>query len=1097
MLQLKNITKVYPSTAGNVLALRGVSITFRRSEFVSILGQSGCGKTTLLNVIGGLDQYTEGDLVINNRSTREFTDADWDSYRNHSIGFVFQNYNLIPHQTVLSNVELALTLSGISRAERRARAKEALERVGLSDQLHKKPNQMSGGQMQRVAIARALVNNPDILLADEPTGALDSNTSLQIMDILKEIARDKLVIMVTHNPELAETYSNRIIRLLDGQVVADTNPCTEEEQQAMSAMPTLSKKEQKKQKDPRAKRTSMSFFTALSLSFNNLMTKKGRSFLTSFAGSIGIIGIALILSVSQGVQSYINSVQQDTLTSYPITIQGETADMTAILTSLMSSAAPDESRPNDRVYSNIVMYELLGTFLSTDTKQNDLAALRRYMEAHPEQFADHMSALHYLYDISFDVYTKDIAGNTVKVDAGEVFNAVLGDVSSSSMMSSYSSLMSSSSGMEIWEELIPGMADENGYCEPISPMLKEQYTLRYGDWPSAADEVVLIVNARNELSDMALYALGLKDRAELADMMADIMANEQIPETKIEEWAYEAICNTGLHLVLPTDYYIEGEPTADGKRTWIKNESASTLGQPLKITGIIAPAEGSTSSALSGSIGYTYHLSDYVMEGVMSSEIMQYQLLPENENYDVFTGLPFVMNEEYEKTDAEKKQAFIDYVAKLSDKQKYELLIAINTDKPEAQAQKKAMVNAQMATLLADGATMDDPVYDLEKMKQFVRDMYSQSGMTTSQELVEKYIERLKAEELADMIRSAIETAVEEGFRMQVTAMLEKQLDTVSAAELGAYKAAVLANLPSRLQKQYYLMQNYEQLTALPQEAYASYLATVSDEEIDALLDGLLTIQGNNALSAKVKEEGYRAQKTAAMLDGQLAALKTDGDYASLYDLHMPATTSESSLEENLKLLGKVDPDSPDQIVIYVDTFDKKNTITDGIAAYNKQADEDSQISYTDYVALLMSGITTIIDAITYVLIAFVAISLVVSSIMIGIITYISVLERTKEIGILRAIGASKANVANVFNAETLTIGFVSGVIGIVVTLVLVMVINIILLALTGIPNLQATLPWGAAIILIAISMFLTFIAGLVPSSIAAKKDPVVALRTE
>lgn len=1098
MLQLKGITKVYPSAAGDVTALRGVSLTFRKSEFVSILGQSGCGKTTLLNVIGGLDHYTSGDLIINNRSTKEFVDADWDSYRNHSIGFVFQTYNLIPHQTVLSNVELALTLSGVSKAERRARAKAALERVGLSDQLHKKPNQMSGGQMQRVAIARALVNDPDILLADEPTGALDSATSVQIMEILKEIAKDKLVIMVTHNPELAEDYSTRIIRLLDGQVVADSNPCTAEEEQAMAAVPVLSKREQKKKKEPKAKRTSMSFLTALSLSFNNLMTKKGRSFLTSFAGSIGIIGIALILAVSQGVQNYINSVQQETLTSYPIAIQGETADMSAMMAALMDRDESEEERPNDRIYSNIVMYELLGAFLSTETRENDLAALRRYMEAHPEQFADNMSALHYLYNVDFDVYTNDIAGNTVMVDAGEVFSAVLGDVSSSSMMSSYSSIMSSSSSMEIWEELIPGMPDEKGDCAPVSPMLKEQYTLRYGEWPTAANEVVLIVNSRNELSDMALYALGLKDRTELTDMMADIMANEEMPETKIEEWAYEKICNTGLKLVLPTDYYTEITDEGDEKRLWLKNENASQVanaGISLKITGIVAPAEGSTSTALSGVLGYTYHLTDYVMTEVMSSEIMQYQLLPENENYDVLTGLPFVINEENEKTDAEKKADFLAYVEKLSEKQKYELLLAINTVMPEEQ--KQAAVNETMKTLLSEGATIEEPVYDRAKMEQFVREMFGQSGIQASEELVEKYIARLEDNELADMIRSAVETAVAEGFRTQVTTMLEKQLDTITPAELGMYKAAVLKNLPSRLHKQGYLMMNYQQLTALPQEAYATYLAGITDEEIDVLLDGLLTIQGNAALSAQVKEEDYRAQKAAMMLSAQLGALQNESDYAALYDRHMPSTVSESSLSDNLALLGKADPDSPDQIVIYVDTFDKKTAITDGIAAYNKQADKDSQIEYTDYVALLMSGITTIIDAITYVLIAFVAISLVVSSIMIGIITYISVLERTKEIGILRAIGASKGNIANVFNAETLTIGFISGVIGIVVTLVLVVVVNIILFALTGIPNLQATLPWGAAIILIAISMFLTFIAGLVPSSIAAKKDPVVALRTE
>ncbi|MBQ8350715.1 MAG: FtsX-like permease family protein [Clostridia bacterium] len=957
---------------------------------------------------------------------------------------------------------------------------------------------MSGGQMQRVAIARALVNNPDILLADEPTGALDSATSVQIMEILKEISKDKLIIMVTHNPEIAETYSTRIIRLLDGVVVSDSNPCTAEEEQTMAAIPVLDKKEQKKKKDPKTKRTSMSFFTALSLSFNNLMTKKGRSFLTSFAGSIGIIGIALILAVSQGVQNYINSVQQETLTSYPIAIQGETADMTSLLSSLMSSTTPDEDRPNDRIYSNIVMYELLGSFLSTETRENDLAALRRYMEAHPEQFEKNMSALHYLYDISFDVYTNDIAGNTVKVDAGEVFSAVLGDVSSSSMMSSYSSIMSSSASMNIWEELIPGMEDENGNRAPVSPMLKEQYTLRYGDWPSAANEVVLIVNSRNELSDMALYALGLKDRAELTDMMADIMANEKMPETKIEEWAYEKICNTGLKLVLPTDYYMEITAEGDEKRVWLKNDSASAVanaGVSLKITGIVAPAEGSTSTALSGVLGYTYHLTDYVMENVMSSEIMQYQLLPENENYDVFTGLPFALDETNEKTDAEKKQAFIDYVGKMTNKQKYDLLIAINTVMPEEQ--KTAAVNGQMAMLLAEGATMENPIYDRAKMEQFVRDMYSQTGMTASQELVEKYIERLEDDELADMIRQAVETAVIEGYRMQATAMIEKQLDTITPTELAKYKSDVLYIIATREAKQRYMIQHYEMLTALPRDAYTAYLDGLSDEEIDVLMDGLLNILGNEYLSGMVKQEDYRSIKAASMLDMQLSMLQSDSDYAALYDKHMPSTVSESSLEENLELLGHVTPDALDQIVIYVETFDKKTAITDGIAAYNKQADEDSQINYTDYVALLMSGITTIIDAITYVLIAFVAISLVVSSIMIGIITYISVLERTKEIGILRAIGASKGNIASVFNAETLTIGFISGVIGIVVTLLLVMIVNVILFALTGIPNLQATLPWGAALILIGISMLLTTFAGLVPASIAAKKDPVVALRTE
>ena len=1084
MLQLKQITKVYGTQDAAVVALDGVSLTFRKSEFVSILGPSGCGKTTLLNVIGGLDQYTSGDLIINGRSTKEFKDGDWDAYRNHSVGFVFQNYNLIPHQSVLSNVELALTLSGVSKAERKKRAIEALERVGLGDQIHKKPNQMSGGQMQRVAIARALVNDPEILLADEPTGALDSGTSVQIMEILKEISRDKLIIMVTHNPELAAEYSTRIINLLDGQVTGDSNPCTEAELAAAETVPVLTKKEQKKAKDPKTKRTSMSFWTALSLSFNNLMTKKARTFLTSFAGSIGIIGIALILSVSSGVQLYINSVQEETLASYPIALRAEEMDMSAMLTSMMgtSSGGDGEERDPEKIYSNIVMYELMNSFISAETKKNNLGAFREYMEAHPEIFDEHTSALQFLFDTDFDVYTKDKAGNTVLVDAGEVFNSVLGDVSSSSMMTSYSSMMTSASAMNIWQELIPGKADENGVRDTVSPMLKDQYDLLYGKWPTAANEVVLIVTGNQELSDMTLYALGLKDRSELSDIMAAIMAQETY-EAVVESWSFKDLTEgIGLSLALPTDYYQEITPEGAEKRQWIKLDSPLHTGMDLHITGIIKPAEGVTSTALSGSLGYTYLLTDHIIDTVMASEIVTYQLLPENTNYDVLTGKPFELVEE-DKTDAQKRAEFEEYLNGLTDQQKYDLFLSIMSVMPKEQLD--AAVEEQMAGLETD-----------EQKKEYIKNMLLQAGENVSINLVDKYLDYLTDEELTELIRTSLETAISEMYRVQAMAGVEAQLDTVTPMELAAYKQQVLGYLTERVAKEYYLLKNYNQLTAMPQEAYAAYLMACTDAEIDALLDGLLTIQGNAAMKEQVKNKEYRAKKAAGMLQGVLATAD-DAKYATYYDLHMPSGTAPTTLQDNLDAFGLVDRESPSSIVIYVETFDYKEVITDAIADYNAGVEEEDKINYTDYVALLMSSITTIINAISYVLIAFVAISLVVSSIMIGIITYISVLERTKEIGILRAIGASKGDISSVFNAETLTVGFVSGMLGILVSLILIVVINIILYALTGIPNLQATLPVGGAVILVGISMFLTFIAGLIPSRIAAKKDPVVALRTE
>ena len=1107
MLQLKGITKVYGKVnEGGVVALREIDLSFRRNEFVSILGQSGCGKTTLLNVIGGLDHYSAGDLIIDGRSTKEFRDADWDSYRNHSIGFVFQSYNLISHQTVLSNVELALTLSGVSKAERRARAEEALARVGLSDQLHKKPNQLSGGQMQRVAIARALVNNPEILLADEPTGALDSATSVQIMDLLKEIAKDRLVIMVTHNPELAEQYSTRIIRLLDGRVIGDTNPPTDEELSAMEARPVQTKKDQKKAKSEKTKKTSMSFLTALSLSLTNLMTKKGRTFLTSFAGSIGIIGIALILAVSTGVQGFINSIQEDTLSSYPITLQAETLDMSSMMLTFMESTAEDtEDRELDKVYSNIVMYQLMNAFIGAETQKNNLGGFKGYMESTAKNtFDKYASAIQYLYDVNFDVYTMDVAGNTVRVDASEVFNSVLGDVSSSSMMSSYSNMMSSASAMDIWEQLIPGKADAAGNRAPVSEILKDQYQLLSGEWPSAKDEVVIIVNSRNELSDMALYALGLKDRSELSDIMAAILAQDQY-EAVVESWSYSYIReHIPLSLYLPTDYY--EKVTADGEDPiWVRVEDPTALGDglALKVSGIISPAEGSSSTALTGSIGYTYMLTDYIMESVAGSEIVTYQLA--HPNYDVLSGNPFELDEENEPTDAERAAAFLAYVDTLTDKQKADLMLAIYKTVPQSTID--GAVNMQMASMEkkdGDGNTVTDgdgkTVYDREKMENFIRTNFSQVGASVSSELVEKYIKRLDDGELEELIRTTVASAVEKMAQAQAERQFNTMLDTVTPEELAVYKQSVLAELPDRNYKTGFLIQNYTELTSLPQDVFAAHLITLSDGEIDTLLDTLLTRQGTEYLTEKLAtDEDYRNRKAAAMLGGYLTSPEmTEEKQAELYDAHVPKPVSGVTYEENMEAFGLVGEEEPASIVIYVSTFEDKEYITGAIDDYNAAVEnEEDQINFTDYVALLMSSVTTIVDAISYVLIAFVAISLVVSSIMIGIITYISVLERTKEIGILRAIGASKGDISRVFNAETLTVGFVAGAIGIGVTLILIVIINIILYALTGLPDLAASLPVVAALILIGISMLLTFIAGLVPASLAAKKDPVVALRTE
>lgn len=895
MLELNDIKKDYVTGSTTVSALKGINLRFRDCEFVSILGQSGCGKTTMLNIIGGLDKYTSGDLKINGVSTKNYKDRDWDFYRNNSIGFVFQSYNLIPHQTVLSNVELALTLSGVSKAERKKRAIEALEKVGLGEQIHKKPNQMSGGQMQRVAIARALVNNPDILLADEPTGALDTETSIQIMELLKEISKDRLIIMVTHNPELAKDYSTRIVRLLDGVITDDSDPYSLEDMEADIRAKEAAKaktSEKKIKKSGKKQKTSMSFFTALSLSFNNLMTKKTRTILTAFAGSIGIIGIAMILSISNGIQLYIDRVQRDTLSSYPITLQAESIDISSMVTSMTGNSDSEEHEDKSKIYSNDIMGDMINTMVK-EVKSNNLSEFKKYIENGSSDIKSYVSDIQYSYDVPLNIYMKDTSNGVEQLNPGTMFDSIYGEGATSA-----SSSMSSGMGMgmfsnsSVWNQLLGNQQ-----------VLDEQYDVLAGHWPENFNEVVLVADKNNEVDDYTLYSLGLKDPEEVRTLFKKMMVGESYETKKDISYTFDEILDTEFKLVMPTDMYKYNDVTG----TWddySKDDKYMTNvvnnGTDIKVCGIIRPNDDAVSTSLSSGIGYTAKLTEYIIEEVKNSEIAKAQLA--DTSVDVFTGVPF---------DNDR-----------------------NTE-----------------------ITMDD----------------------------------------------------------------------VNA-----------------------------------------YMATLSPEE-----------------SAQMQA------MTSGMSDDQIL---------QLFSASLKARTTDATLDSNKSKLGITDLDTPSQIDIYATDFDSKEKVQNIIKDYNKLQQDDGKeenvINYTDYVGIMMSSVSTIINAISYVLIAFVAISLIVSSIMIGIITYISVLERTKEIGVLRSIGASKKDVSRIFNAETLIEGFVSGALGIVVTLLLCIPANALIKHLTDISNV-AQLPVAGGVILIIISMFLTFIAGLIPAKLAAKKDPVVALRSE
>ena len=1001
MLQLKNIVKNYAAGDNTVRALRGVSLQFRKNEFVSILGPSGCGKTTMLNIIGGLDRYTNGDLVIDGRSTRDFKDRDWDSYRNHSIGFVFQSYNLIPHQSVLQNVELALTLSGVAKRERRARAKAALEQVGLGDQIRKRPSQLSGGQMQRVAIARALVNNPEIILADEPTGALDTETSVQVMEILKEVAKDRLVIMVTHNPELAEQYSTRIIRMLDGQIISDSAPLNEEEQRAI--------REQEQQaifgRKQRVRKPSMSWATSFGLSLKNLFTKKGRTVLTSFAGSIGIIGIALIFAVSNGMTTYINAVQEDTLSSYPLTLEATTVDISTLMQTFMGVDSEDaDAHDRDAVYSQSVMADMINALNNLDSTENDLKAFKEYLQQEMKKtengLSDALTGIQYTYDMDLLVYTKDTDGNIIYSDTEEMLTKALRenmgmDMSSMIAMGENMTGMSSTMTMpgmstDLWCEILAG---KDG--KPVNPVLEDQYDVIYGSWPNSYNEIVLVVDKNNEIDDMTMFAMGLESHDKIEESFDAILKGEQIDTTQ-KKWSYEEICAKEYRVILNGDCYRLDENT--GLYVDLREEETGLRylydnALTLKITGIIRPSEKASSTMLSGSIAYTKALTEYVAQKNVDSAALAAQKA--QSGTDIFTGLPFKDNENL--TDADKETAFRDYIAGLTPEEQAKAYVKI-MGIPSAE-QLNAVVDGQMAQ------------FNREQMEQtMITALSQQAGMNVKE--MEEYILAMSDEELVSLFRQMLTEQV----KLQYAAQVQQQT----------------AGMPT------------EQLVGALQMA----LPTYTTEQCAAYYGEILEF-------------------------------------------------SEATYEQNLRSLSDVDLDDPATINLYASSFENKDVLEEVIAEYNKSVEELKQIRYTDYVGIMMSSITTIINAITYVLIAFVAISLVVSSIMIGVITLISVQERTKEIGILRAIGASKRNVSGMFNAETVIIGFTSGILGVGVTYGLCVVVNIILFALTDIVSLKAILPPEIAVALIIISMLLTLISGIIPSKSAAKKDPVVALRTE
>ena len=1184
MLELRNISKEYKTGAEVVHALRGIDLAFRESEFVSILGPSGCGKTTMLNILGGLDQYTDGDLVIDGISTREYKDADWDAYRNDTIGFVFQSYNLISHQTVLANVELALTLSGVSAGERKQRAIKALEQVGLGDQIYKKPAQMSGGQVQRVAIARALINDPDIILADEPTGALDSETSVQVMSILKDISRDRLVVMVTHNPELAEQYSTRIVRLSDGQVISDTDPFIPGSEPAMlnaaslAAVPAgasltagaadavngsgagiqsasdLSAAPKRSARRAAGRRNkSMSMRTALQLSLNNLMTKKARTLLTAFAGSIGIIGIALILSVSNGFQKYIDKLEEDTLSSYPLTIQSETADMTSMITAFATNVQDTEGEASgDKVHEQQIMTDMLASVGS-----NDLASFKKRLDADMGTIGSWFNAYDYSYGLSVNIYSTDLTYGPLRVSPG-------------SIMQSYMSGFQQNNFSMMNTDVFFQMMDNED-------LLKSQYKVLAGRWPEKYDELLLVLDSEDQLNDYIVYTLGLRDPQELKDMINDVMNGKEVENTNDRlEWTYDDFIDMEFALVHSCDTYRRNSQYAVYESMTDDEDFMEDLinkSEKLHITGIVCAKEASGANAMSSGIGYLPALTHHMIDYAGDSEIVRKQLA--DKKTDVFSGKSF----ESIRNNTDEGLGFDDMISIDQDKLRKAFGGSMDLKALEKAIRKtgdeelKSLAAADSAEKIEEDvnaalrAGCNDMVnYIVEQYRQdpekfsFDEDLVTRAlgeNLDTGKHkavvnpLLRGYGEVLKAAgpQIMGAVAAATDPAAAETARAAAKAQAQKQAagelvrnlpeglgfteedvlnvlqNGITAEELTekysvpAEQAAALAQQINEMAKQTNdsidkaIDEQMAQQQVSPEDILKQALSQTVEPYAgaDQIQDGI-NQYGEGIEMMQIAQEVYPALgKVAAAVGSQFNVdpsmiasafqMKMDEDEITRLITAYMSGGQETSYDSNLRKLGYADIAKPMSMSFYLKDFESKENFLNYIDDYNKEmqdnGDEDMVISYTDITGIMMKSVKTITNAVSYVLIAFVAISLIVSSIMIGVITYISVLERTKEIGILRAIGASKKDISRIFNAETIIVGLCAGVIGIGASLLLLIPINHILINLTKIAALRAILPAAGGVILILISIFLTYIAGLIPSGMAARKNPVEALRTE
>ena len=1049
MLELRDIKKTYITGNERVEALKGVSIKFRKSEFVSILGQSGCGKTTLLNIIGGLDRYTSGDLIINGKSTRKFKDKDWDAYRNYKIGFVFQNYNLISHQTVLSNVELALTIGGVSKREKKNRAIKALEAVGLKDQINKKPNQLSGGQMQRVAIARALVNDPEIILADEPTGALDTKTSIQIMEILKEISKDKLIIMVTHNPELAQNYSTRIIRILDGLITEDSNPT-----QDISI--TNSEDENN------IGRTSMRFWTAFKLSLNNLLTKKGRTILVAFAGSIGIIGIALVQSVSNGFQNYVDHIQEDTLTSYPLTIMQESTDITGTLLSMATQDGKDDK-------SGEVKEEQYITKMLSNLSTNDLKSFTNYLKENDEIIKKDISSIKYSYSVDPLIYSKNSDGKISKLNPTNLFKTTY----NSAFITSFSSIYSQ-------------MIDDK-------ELIDNSYEILAGRWPNKYDEMVIVLSEPNGISDLLVYSLGLRDMEELSNIVTKLMSGETVNiNNEPMTFTYEDLMNVKLKLIMPADKYKYNERYDIYEDMSEDEDYLNELynkGIDLKIVGVVSAKEGVTSMALMPGISYTGDLIDYIINYSKDTEIVKKQL--NNENIDVFSGKGF------DEKNNGFELGFDDLISIDSDK--LQSAFNINIDQSEMQKETEQYMKEISDVITSDITPAKNKLTDyLNKLSDgLFKSINGTISLGDIENATEKYLSTQEAETIFASLESEY-VVPKDAFKAMYSGILKGLLQVY----INSYYAIDQS-----------LTQDPQNMTAVISDdiAYSVSSTYIQSTAIDSTLETMATAMTETVMKKEILSKvGDLVGKitssfaTAFNVDESKIAeafnINIDEDEITRIVSAMMSNT-ETTAKTNLISLGYQDKEEPTYISFYFNNFDGKENFLDFIDEYNKKMEENNEedkvINYTDTTGILMDSVKTIVNAVTYVLIAFISISLVVSSIMIGIITYISVYERTKEIGILRAIGASKHNISSIFNAETFIIGLLSGLFGIGTTCLLIPIINSVLHKFTGDIPLNAVFYVKNAVVLVILSVVLTLIGGLIPAKAASKKDPVIALRTE